>query len=624
MAPANSEPMKVGFLSKINTLLFVIPVLFILAIYLGIGMWLYISGASYLLKDFHAAQLVTMLADKKNAVDLWFDVRKKYAEDIAKSGVVADSLRTLLKGQESMKEADELSEKEIKKIEDASMKAGLQISKYLEGFSQFRTVSFISKEGTVVWSTNAELIDREWPDKDIFGKVPSGRAVVAAGKAGSVMNVDELFFAAPLTNGGQELDTLLIAQPNPADLAASLKVEEGFYKTGKVSIIDTGGSVVAAKDMTDVGKVRYNVPQGGQDGVGYRNGLFYTLAPLKFEQLRLIATLDAAEAAKPLRPLTALYFSFAVLIIAVVLVQSFFVAPRLIGKPLSRLRKATQSLAEGDLRMINLRKGYAGELKILAEAFTQMIVGLNKKWQGSVSDTRTARIDRTKVVQAEVLSSEVKTRLEGIGKGLEGLGLNSFGSNKDIAGITAEIKGIIATIDAFNELVRIRDGSIKLSKKECVICDLLKEVEDECRWLAGGKEIEIIVDCSQTVGMRTICADPKLLKRLATALMRHVITLTSVGTVTLLASLVMKEESEYLELTVSDTGRGTDVQAMKKMLKDSSFSSRYLDLGVARDLTWIADGKIEIEGTPGEGSVIMVAIPASAQASDTPEEEESS
>jgi len=61
------------------------------------------------------------------------------------------------------------------------------------------------------------------------------------------------------------------------------------------------------------------------------------------------------------------YLAFAGLIVLVMLLQGFFIAPRLIEKPLAKLLKATQSVAEEDLRA-NLRKGFTGELKMLAMA----------------------------------------------------------------------------------------------------------------------------------------------------------------------------------------------------------------------------------------------------------------
>jgi signal transduction histidine kinase len=620
--------MRVNFLTKLNTWLFVIPVLFILVAYFGIGMWFYFSGAPYVLKDFHAAQLVTMLSDKKNSVELWFDVRKKALDEIAKNGTVTVNLQKIIEGQATQEGTGDVAEKDRekgkKKVGDAGADAGRRIAKYLEGFSQFRMISFLSEKGMVIWSTNSELTGREWPDKDIFRK-GTGKSDVFAGKVSPASGAEGLLFSAPATIKGEgEIPVIIIAQPNPADLAASLKVEKGFYETGRVSIIDGSGRVVAAKDMTDVGTVRYNVRPSGLEGVDYREGLYYSVSTLKNEPLRLIATLDSAEAAKPLKPLLAVYLSFAFLIVAAIVLQSVFIAPRLIEKPLLRLVKATQSISDGDLRSVNLRKGYIGELQILAEGFSQMIVGVSKKWLLPGSPSGTPEMTRSKPSLTEIFAGELGSRLVEIGKGLEGargsvMGLT--GPEKDVTDAITDIKGLVMTLDDLDTLMKLRNGAIKVLKKECAVCDILKEIEDTCFGLIGGREIELIVECSQDVLSRTFSADRRLTKRLGSALLRNALRLTEVGTITLMAGSIARDGTEYIELSVSDTGRGMDTEAVRTIMKEESFSSQYLELCISRDFTGMMGGRLLIESSPGKGSLVAVAIPVGDHAPEIPQEE---
>jgi methyl-accepting chemotaxis protein len=276
---------------------------------------------------------------------------------------------------------------------------------------------------------------------------------------------------------GQGLQTLIVAIPNAADLATSLKVEKGFYETGKVSIIDSAGNVVAAKDITDVGTVRYNIRPGSSEEVGYRDGLYYSAASLRSGQLRLIATLDAVEAAKPLRPLMTVYLAFAGLIVLVMLLQGFFIAPRLIEKPLAKLLKATQSVAEEDLRA-NLRKGFTGELKMLADGFSQMIVGLSRRRTISVRDSYGAEGGRAKVQISDFMPTEIKARLDGIAASLENAGADLSGHERDIASAATEIKSLAATIVDMNQLLSLRQDPARISNKEFRVCEMFTEVED--------------------------------------------------------------------------------------------------------------------------------------------------
>ena len=606
--------MKVNFITKLNTWLFVVPVLFILAAYFGIGIWFYFSGASHVLRDFHAAQLMTMLSDKKNSVELWIDVRKKALEEIAKSGVVTDGLQKLLEDHKTLDAAREASEKEKKAAADDAAEVGQRISKYLEGSSQFKSISFLSAEGTVIWSTNAELNGCEWPDKDIFIK-GLGRADVIAARLNPVAGADGFLFSLPfLIKGQQEIQMLIIAQPNPADLAAALRVEKGFYETGKVSVIDGSGNVVASKDMTDVGRVRYNVRPSGLEGVDYREGLYYSVSVLKNEQLKLIATLASAEASKPLKPLLTVYLVFAGLVVVAILLQCSFIAPRLLEKPLSRLAKATQSISDGDLRAVSIRKGYIGELKTLAEGVSRMVVDLNRKWLlpgGRISEQSSQRIS-----PADIFTAEVKLRLNEIE-----MSLAEPGAGEDVAGFAAEIRGLIMTLDDLAMLTKIRDGSIKLTKKECSVGDILRDVEEACGSLVGPREIELIVEYHETATGKKAATDMRLLKRACSAILRNAIRHTDVGTVTLLASFVTRDSVEYIELSVSDTGRGLEDAAIGKIMKEDRYYSQFLELCIGRDLAIVLGGRISIESIPGKGSIMAIVIPADHQASEPSREE---
>ncbi|HTZ18591.1 MAG TPA: hypothetical protein VMB78_09155 [Dissulfurispiraceae bacterium] len=580
--------MKVNFLTKLNTWLFVVPVLLILVAYFGIGTWFYFSGASYVLKDFHAAQLMTVLSDKKNSVELWIDVKKKALEELSKSSVLSDNLKKIAEGE-------------------AAPEAGQNISRFIEEFGQFRSVSFLSATGTVLWSTNAELAGREWPDKDIFTK-GLGRSDVIYGKTGSATNADGLLFSMPLAISGEQ-QILIIAQPNAADMASSLKVEKGFYETGKVAVIDGMGRVVASKDATDLGNVRYNVRPAGLEGVDYRDGLFYSVVPLRNGQLKLIATLDAAEAAKPLRPLKTVYFSFAALIIVAILLQGFFVAPRLIGKPLSRLVKATRSIADGDLRSVNLRKGYVGELKAVAEGVAQMVVILNKQWAPAGSQAQGQDMQLSRVPSADAAWPEISRSLITLLDDMAGR-LQAQAAGKDCPGALEQIKGLAMSLGDISAVMRLKGGQDKLLKREFGICDILKDAEESCRNMMTGKEIAIITECAEPSDRMTAVSDAGLMKRLCSAVLRNAIINTEVGTITLLASIISRDGTKDIELLFSDTGSGLEAAATEKIMKAGVYSAQYIDLCIGRDLAALLGGGMSIESTAGKGSLVTVIIPA--------------
>jgi two-component system chemotaxis sensor kinase CheA len=204
---------------------------------------------------------------------------------------------------------------------------------------------------------------------------------------------------------------------------------------------------------------------------------------------------------------------------------------------------------------------------------------------------------------------EVKVRLEGIRKSLEGFAAAHPRAGKEIPGVAVDVKGLIETIDSLNSLIRLKDGSVKLVMKKCDLQTLLKESEEECRRLIGAKEIELIIDVHANLEETAINTDQKALKRLVAALLRHAIRVTEVGTITLLASYEAKGGVKYLELALSDTGSGVDRQSIEWVLKEGTFPSRHLDLGIAREFTDVLGGKIAIESLQGRRSLVTVLIP---------------
>ena len=601
--------MKVKSGAGLNTFLFVIPVLFILTIYFSIGIWLYFSGAADLLKDFHSAQLVTMLSDKKNSVELWIDTRRKSLGDIAGSAIVTAGVLALSEAKPVKKEPSGEEGTEKRTSEKAASQPQQKLSKYLADFGQFRAISFLSDDGRFLASTNKDLIGSELPDYKVFRNIPPGNRAVFSGRINTKGNVKEILITAPVLIKGKNSHFIIVGQLNPADLAASLKVERGFYQTGKVAVIDSEGMVLASRDMTDAGKIRYNVPPGATEGVEYRDGLFFIISPLKFEGLRLIATLDAMEAAKPLGPFMNLYLIFAGVILAIVVLQSFLVAPRFIGRPFDKLLKAMQSVSEGDLRSINLKKGFFGELKVLTEGFSRMIIDLSKRKPVREKTSPGETADRSKVLIAEVLIVEVKVRLEGIRKSLEDFGAAHPRAGKEIPVVAIAVKSLMETADSLNTLIRLKDGTVKLVMKKCDLKELLKEAEEECRSLIGAKEIELIVDIHANLDEAAVNTDQKALKKLIAALLRHAIRVTEVGTITLLASHEAKGGIKYLELALSDTGSGVDRQSIEWVMKEGTFPAQHLDLGIAREFADVLGGKIAIESLQDRGSLVTVLIP---------------
>jgi signal transduction histidine kinase len=601
--------MAVRFLSRLNSVLFIVPALLILTIYFGIGLWVHFWGAADLIGDFHSAQLVTMLSDKKNGVELWLDIRRKAIEEIAGSPVIAENVRALAETIAEKGEGEGKGEAVGNKDGQAATQNLQRISKYLSEFGHFKAISFVTEDGRLLGTVEREQQGSENPPGEVVTKIPYGKTAVFPGKISAKDGSGEILISSPVILKDSDLKLSVVGQLNPADLAPSLVVEKGFYETGKVAVIDDKGVTLASRDMTDAGKIRYNVPAGSGDGVGYRDGIFYVVAPLKFEGLRLIALLEGAEASKPLAPFLNLYLIFAGVILLIIAAQVLLLAPRVINRPLKRLIKAAQSVSTGDFRAINLKRGFFGEFKTLSESFSSMIVGLSKVKSASGKTASSAGLERPKTMMTHVFAVEARGRLDIIRKAVEAHTADCGDEDREISEAVVDLKRLSETIDAFNLLVRHRDGSYRPAIKKIDLWAALKEAEDEYRAFVGGKEVELALECHKSLLDTDVYCDQKSLHALIAALLRHAVRVTDVGIVTLLASIETRDGNEYLEFVLSDTGLGVDPRIIEWTARGGAFPCHRVDLGIARELAELLGGRLTIETLKDRGSLVTVLIP---------------
>jgi len=358
--------------------------------------------------------------------------------------------------------------------------------------------------------------------------------------------------------------------------------------------------------MTEAGKIRYDVPRGAGDGVGYRDGKYFVVAPLKFEGLRLIAMLDDSEASKPLGPWLDLYLLFAGVILLIVVAQVLFLAPRVINRPFRRLVKATQSVSAGEFRAINLKKGFYGELKALSESFSSMILELSRVKSGA---DKPSPVERSKTLMTHVFAVETRGRLDIIKKAIEKHMAECEGEDREMTEAAVELKRLSETIEAFNLLVRHKDGSFRPVIKKIDLAAMLKEAEEECRSFVGSREVVLALECHDSISGKDVFCDQKTLKELIAALLRHAVRVTDVGIVTLLASLETKEGAEYIEFVLSDTGSGVDPGIIEWTTRGGVFPSHRVDLGIAREFAELLGGSLTIENLQERGSLVTVLLP---------------
>ncbi len=544
--------MKVRFFQRLNTRLSLFPLFIILIVFIAGGIGFYVFGYSHFLRDFHKLHLINLSSDKKLIIDSWFQYYKTDLEDLSKLGRFRDSAAMLMRdGQKSSHE----SSIKGRKAREAFNEAQLNISEFFEekvSFKKYNALCLLSMDGRVISSTRNDLVGADWSDRTFLKEMAPGLKSTTVASFGADAGSDNsIEFITPVFDVHDNMTALIYASSKVDDLIESLKIKNGVYKSEKIDLIDRDGNIVLTGEGAYAKKIRYNIPEGSQNTVKYKDGIFFYVADLEQAPFRLIATIKKSEVARPFTILLIMYLSFTGVVILLIVIQNAYLAKRLITKPVSKLINAVKSVAAGDLS-VDIGKDYKGEFLELKKSFESMIEELRNRESNLRENIR------------------VKER------------------------------------------ARLEKEMLAISQEEFNMCGLLKEIEDAARNIIGTKEIEFIVDCQDVFVDKPVYTDRQRLKQILTNLVINAVRSTEVGTVTVLCSDAVRNNMEYIEVSVADTGSGIEPEMMETIFEEFSDYPMSSGLFISKKLTDALGGRIDVESEPGKGSVFTVTIPIKA------------
>ena len=603
--------MKVRFFQRLNTRLSLLPILIILAIFIAAGIGFYFFGYSHFLKDFHKFHLINLLSEKRLVIDSWVEYRRSDLHGLSRLGIFGDNVVILTTMQQPANPK--------KKIAEAINTAQLNVSRLLEekaSSGKYKVLSVISKDGRVISSSNKDLTGADWSDRTFLRELlPDMKSTVVIGLNADTDRNNGMEFLTPVFDGNDNVIALLYAVSKADELTGFLKIEKGIYKSEKIELIDGDGNIVLTKDGSPSRKIRYNIPRDNQNIVRYKDGVFFYVAGFENAPFRIIGTVQKSEVTKPFVILLIGYLSFAGAIILLSIIQNAYLAKRLIAKPISKLVNVTKSVVAGDLN-VDLGKEYKGELLELKKSFENMLEELKGRESALRENIRTKEKSRLKSIFFGKVSHELRASLNSIAAGagtvLDNEKNIAQDNRKTLEEISCNAKNLLQLMDDLLDLSRLEEGKLAVSREEFNMCELLKEIEDIARSLIGAKEIELIVDCHDVFMDSPAYTDRQRLRQILVNLAANAIKSTEVGTVTILSSMITKDSVEYIEASVADTGSGIETEMLGRIFEEFSDPRSSLGLSISKKLTDALGGKIEVDSTPGKGSVFTVTIPTKA------------
>ena len=270
---------------------------------------------------------------------------------------------------------------------------------------------------------------------------------------------------------------------------------------------------------------------------------------------------------------------------------------RSIANSLDRVRAASLSLAQGDLRARAPEEGPA-ELADLGRSFNEMAANVERLF-----DAR-----RELVAWA---SHDLRTPLANMQAMLEALEDGLGQPDEYVPVLREQVRVLAMLVDDLFELAQIDAGALTLELHRLpvapVVSSSIRGVEAEAR----SRHVTLAADVEEDVTARFAPEKvERVLMNLLTNALRHT---PSDGAV----AVLVEPRAGEVRVAVEDTGDGLDAEAQERMFErfwrgDQSRSSRGAGLGlaIARGLVEAHGGRIWAEDREGGGARVCFTLPS--------------
>jgi signal transduction histidine kinase len=175
---------------------------------------------------------------------------------------------------------------------------------------------------------------------------------------------------------------------------------------------------------------------------------------------------------------------------------------------------------------------------------------------------------------------------------------------------------LLGLINDVLDMSRLDEGELSLSKEDVKMGDLIGDAVRAINLQAEAANISLIEDVEPW--LPPLRLDRRRMKQVLINLLTNAVKFTPAeGTVRISAF----RHGDNFAVQVSDTGIGMDTRQIPKALErfgqvDSRLSRKYegvgLGLPLAKQLTELHGGRLELESVPGNGTTVTVILPASA------------
>jgi len=282
-------------------------------------------------------------------------------------------------------------------------------------------------------------------------------------------------------------------------------------------------------------------------------------------------------------------------------ILSFFLA-RHITEPISKLRKATREIADGNFGVrvndaLGKRQDVIGKLGFDFDQMTMQIQTLLK--------------DREQLLRD--ISHELRSPLARLTIALE------MSINKSSEEVIPNLKRIGIEAERLNTLIgeililnRLESGTNLRVCKETDLAGLIRQIGKDANFEAQKRNVSVIIDTPPVI---YVDAYPEMLHRAIENIVRNAIRYTKEGTA---VNMSVETKSDFIYVTITDNGSGVPFKSLTHLFKPfyrvegdrgRKTGGRGVGLAIAYRAIKLHDGDIKAENSKDGGLIMTITIP---------------
>ncbi len=261
------------------------------------------------------------------------------------------------------------------------------------------------------------------------------------------------------------------------------------------------------------------------------------------------------------------------------------------------------------------------EVQNQKNSFEKRVIERTQELRDTLLTAQAANLVKTQFINN--ISHELRTPLTSI-IGLSGTLLHWFNQpnslspekkQKYLLSIQDSGKRLLEQINGIIELSKLESGQSALNRATFSLHTLARTVIYSLTAIADSRAINLQLDYQINVGQDKFCADPERLEQILSQLLNNALKFTPSEGIVILR--IWKENDQAI-FQVEDTGIGITEQQLPVLFEAfkavvDNYANFYetsgIGLALTKQLVELHGGYIEVESSPGQGTIFTVVIP---------------